>query len=97
MKDIYQIIQNIILTEKVTRISEKENKHVFRVDPSANKAEIKQAIETLFDVKVTAVNTMKRRGKKKRERTTNFGRTAHWKRAVVTLAEGNKIDGMQGV
>ncbi len=97
MKDAYQVIQNIMLTEKVTRLSEKENKHVFRVDPSANKAEIKQAIETLFDVKVTAVNTMKRRGKKKRERTPNFGRTAHWKRAIVTLSEDSKIDWVQGV
>lgn len=92
MKDVYQVIQKVLLTEKGTRLSEEENKYIFRVDPAANKAEIKQAVEQLFKVKVTAVNTMKRDGKKKRERTASFGRTAHWKRAVITLAEGSKID-----
>lgn len=92
MKDVYQVIQKVLLTEKGTRLAEEENKYLFRVDPAANKAEIKQAVEQLFKVKVTAVNTMKRDGKKKRERTANFGRTAHWKRAVVTLAEGSTID-----
>jgi len=92
MKDVYEIIQKILLTEKGTRLSETENKYIFRVHPAANKAEIKQAVEELFKVKVTAVNTMKRKGKKKRERTASFGRTAHWKRAVVTLTEDSKID-----
>ncbi|MFA5688771.1 MAG: 50S ribosomal protein L23 [Kiritimatiellales bacterium] len=92
MKDVYQVIQKILLTEKGTRLSETENKYVFRVAPSANKAEIKKAVEELFKVKVISVNTMKRLGKNKRERSPNYGRTAHWKRAVVTLAEGNKID-----
>lgn len=92
MKDVYQVIQKILLTEKGLRLSETENKYLFRVNPDANKAEIKQAIEELFKVKVTSVNTMKRRGKKKRERTPSYGRTANWKRAVVTLAEGEKID-----
>ncbi|MDK2858149.1 MAG: large subunit ribosomal protein [Verrucomicrobiota bacterium] len=92
MKDVYEIIQKILLTEKGTRLSETENKYIFRVNPAANKAEIKQAVEELFKVKVTAVNTMKRKGKKKRERTASFGRTAHWKRAVVTLTEDSKID-----
>lgn len=92
MKDIYQVIQKVTLTEKGTRLSEAENKYVFNVNPSANKAEIKQAVEELFKVKVAAVNTMKRQGKKKRERTPSSGCTAGWKRAVVTLAEGSKID-----
>lgn len=92
MKDVYQVIQKVLLTEKGTRLSEEENKYIFRVDPAANKAEIKQAVEELFKVKVTSVNTMKRQGKKKRERTPSSGRTANWKRAVVTLAEGSKID-----
>ena len=92
MKDVYQVIQKVMLTEKGNRLSETENKYVFNVKPTANKAEIKQAVEELFKVKVTAVNTMKRLGKNKRERTASAGRTAGWKRAVVTLAEGSKID-----
>ncbi|MCU0857346.1 MAG: 50S ribosomal protein L23 [Pontiellaceae bacterium] len=92
MKDVYQIIQKVMLTEKGTRLSETENKYMFNVNPAANKAEIKQAVEELFKVKVTAVNTMKRQGKKKRERTPSSGCTASWKRAIVTLAEENKID-----
>lgn len=92
MKDVYQVIHKVLLTEKGTRLSETENKYIFSVSPVANKAEIKQAVEELFKVKVTAVNTMKRQGKGKRERTAAAGRTANSKRAVVTLAEGSQID-----
>jgi large subunit ribosomal protein L23 len=92
MKDVYQVIDKVLLTEKGTRMTEEENKYIFRVKPAANKVEIKQAVEEFFKVKVVAVNTMNRKGKKKRERTASAGRTAAWKRAVVTLAEGNKID-----
>lgn len=92
MKNVYQVIDKVMLTEKGTRLSEEENKYIFKVNPAANKAEIKQAVEELFNVKVASVNTMTRLGKKKRERTANFGRTAGWKRAVVTLAEGSSID-----
>ncbi len=58
----------------------------------ANKIEIKQAVEELFNVNVTKVNTMNRQGKRKRERTSRYGRTSDWKRAVVTLKEGETID-----
>lgn len=92
MKDIYQVIDKALLTEKGTRLTEEENKYIFRVNPAANKVEIKQAVEEFFKVKVVSVNTMNRQGKKKRERTASAGRTAAWKRAVVTLAEGSKID-----
>ncbi len=92
MKDISQVIEKALLTEKGTRLSDEENKYIFRVNPSANKMEIKQAVEEFFKVKVVAVNTMNRQGKKKRARTASAGRTAAWKRAVVTLAEGSKID-----
>jgi len=92
MKDIYQVINKALLTEKGTRLSEEENKYIFSVNPDANKAEIKQAVEELFKVKVVAVNTMNRQGKKKRQRTASAGKTAAWKRAIVTLAEGNNID-----
>ena len=92
MKDIYEVIDRALLTEKGMRLTEEENKYVFRVNPAANKVEIKQAVEAFFKVKVVSVNTMNRQGKKKRQRTASAGRTAAWKRAVVTLAEGSKID-----
>ncbi len=92
MKDIYQVIDRVLLTEKGTRLSEQENQYIFRVNPAANKLEVKEAVEQLFKVKVVSVNTMNRKGKKKRERTASAGKTADWKRAVVTLAEGSTID-----
>ncbi len=92
MKELYGTIEKILLTEKSTRLSEEENKYLFKVRPDANKLQIKRAVEEMFQVKVTNVNTMNRQGKKKRERTMHFGRTAGWKRAVVTLAEGDSID-----
>ncbi len=92
MKDPRTIVQRMMLTEKGTGLTEKQNKYLFKVAPSANKVEIKNAVEKLFNVKVTKVNTMNRGGKNKRVRTMNYGRTASWKRAVVTLREGDKID-----
>ncbi|MBC9728987.1 50S ribosomal protein L23 [Streptomyces sp. TRM68367] len=68
-----------------------ENKYTFVVDPRANKTQIKQAVETVFEVKVTGVNTINRQGKRKRTRT-GFGQRASTKRAIVTLAEGDRID-----
>ncbi|HDL77922.1 MAG TPA: 50S ribosomal protein L23 [Lentisphaerae bacterium] len=91
-KDPYKVIENIVLTEKVVRMSERENKYVFRVHPRANKHDIKRAVEEIFGVTVLAVNTMRRKGKPKRERMINYGRTAAWKRAIVTLKEGEKIE-----
>lgn len=92
MKDIYQVIDGALLTEKGTRLADEENKYLFRVNPNANKVEIKEAVEQLFNVKVLSVNTMNRPGKKKRTRTAQAGKTADWKRAVVTLAEGSSIE-----
>ena len=92
MNDHFDIIQTASLTEKSSLLSEKLNKYVFRVAPRANKIQIKAAIEKLFNKKVVAVNTCNYAGKKKRERTANFGRKAHWKKAIVTLKEGDKID-----
>ena len=92
MNDHFDIIETASLTEKASLLSEKLNKYVFRVSPRANKIQIKQAIEKLFNKKVIDVNTCNYRGKKKRERTANFGRKANWKKAIVTLKEGDKID-----
>ena len=92
MNEPYDIIETVRLTEKATLLAEKENKYVFRVAPHANKIQIRQAIETLFKKKVLAVNTCNYAGKKKRERTASFGRKPHWKKAIVTLKEGDKIE-----
>ena len=92
MKESFDQIQTVILTEKATLLSEKHNQYVFRVNPKANKLEIKRAIEQLFKKTVLDVNTSNFAGKKKRERTANFGRRADWKKAIVTLKEGEKLD-----
>ena len=92
MKESHDIIRSVLVTEKASLLSEKLNKYVFRVATNANKIEIRRAIETLFKKKVSAVNTAQYAGKKKRERRADFGRQAHWKKAIVTLAPGEKID-----
>ncbi len=92
MNEPTNIIQNIRLTEKASLLGEKNNQYVFRVDPRANKLQIKQAIEGIFGKKVVRVNTCQYAGKKKRERRADFGRRVHWKKAIVTLAKGEKID-----
>jgi len=92
MNESFDIIDSIRLTEKGTLLSEKHNQYVFRVKPYANKLQIKQAIEQLFGKKVLSVNTCNYAGKKKRERTAAFGRKAHWKKAIVTLKEGDRIE-----
>ncbi|KAB2639629.1 MAG: 50S ribosomal protein L23 [Verrucomicrobiota bacterium] len=92
MKEAHDIIRSVLVTEKASLLSEKLNKYVFRVATNANKIEIRRAIETLFKKKVSAVNTAQYAGKKKRERRADFGRQAHWKKAIVTLAPGEKID-----
>ena len=92
MKEPTQIVANVRLTEKASLLGERNNQYVFRVATDANKIEIKQAVEKLFGKKVVRVNTAQYAGKKKRERRADFGRKTHWKKAVVTLAEGEKID-----
>ncbi len=92
MRNSADIIKRVLLTEKGTRLSEEQNKYVFRVAKEANKVEIKRAVEELFNVRVMAVNTMSRKGKKKRQRTAHAGTTAAWKRAVVTLNAEDSIN-----
>jgi len=92
MNDPTDHIETILLTEKATLLTEKGNQYVFRVSRKANKLDIKRAIESLFKKTVVRVNTANFDGKKKRERTANFGRRAHWKKAIVTLKEGDTID-----
>jgi large subunit ribosomal protein L23 len=68
-----------------------ENKYTFEVAPDANKTQIKIAVEQVFDVKVTGVNTLNRQGKRKRSRT-GWGRRKDTKRAIVTVADGQRIE-----
>ena len=92
MNEVHDHIQSVILTEKATLLSEKLNKYVFRVSPAANKLQIKRAIEVIFKKKVLDVNTANYAGKKKRERKADFGRRPNWKKAIVTLKAGEKLD-----
>jgi len=84
-----------IVTEKANAISEKGNRYTFKVSPKANKYQIKDAIEKLYEVKVVEVNTMNYSGKNKQRYTKSGiikGKTAAFKKAVVTIAEGQTID-----
>jgi large subunit ribosomal protein L23 len=92
MNEPFDIIQRTLLTEKATLLGEKQNKYIFRVSSRANKIQIRQAIEKLFHKEVVDVNTCNYAGKKKRERRADFGRKSHWKKAIVTLKEGEKIE-----
>ncbi len=91
----YEVIRGPIITEKATRLSE-HGQVAFRVAPDATKPEIKAAVEGLFDVKVKAVNTIRVKGKLKRLRG-RLGRRSDYKKALVSLAEGQTIDVMTGV
>ena len=89
------IIKKPVITEKMTAISEKLNRFAFIVDKNANKYQIKDAVEKLYDVKVVAVNTMNYDGKLKSRYTKSgvvSGRRAAFKKAIVTLREGDTID-----
>jgi large subunit ribosomal protein L23 len=87
-----QIIRRpIVLTEKATLLREKHNQVVFEVVRTANKIEIRNAVQKLFNVHVTDVNTMVIRGKERRM-GRGHARTQNWKKAIVTLKEGDAID-----
>ncbi|HEC29128.1 MAG TPA: 50S ribosomal protein L23 [Gammaproteobacteria bacterium] len=83
------------VSEKTTRVADQSNQVVFRVLPDANKLEIRKAVELLFDVKVTSVRVANMKGKLKRF-SNSIGRRKDWKKAYVTLAEGQDIDFMGG-
>ena len=92
MENPFEIVQRIRLTEKGSALQEKHNSYVFAVKPGANKIQIRQAVEKIFNVKVVRVNTMHCMGKMRRQNTKQRGRTSDWKKAVVTLKDGDKID-----
>lgn len=87
----YQIIQKPVVTEKATDASATRNAYTFRVPRDANKVQIRQAVEKLFDVKVKGVNTLHVKSKW-RQRGRNIGKTQVWKKAIVSLGEGQTID-----
>jgi large subunit ribosomal protein L23 len=91
----YDILLGPMVTEKGTRLSE-HGQIVFKVRMDANKAQIRKAVEGLFDVKVTKVNTIRVTGKTKIFRQT-VGRRSNYKKAIVTLSEGQNIDYLSGL
>ncbi len=92
MKDIYQVIRNVRLSEKATMLQENNNEVTLEVDRKANKIEIKQAVEQLFGKSVAAVRTANYTGKARRKRRPDAGRTSHWKKAIVRLKDGESLD-----
>jgi len=91
MKEPQRIILAPLVTEKGTLLLEKANQVLFRVRPDANKIEVKHAVETLFKVKVEKVRMNRYLGKLRRV-GRNVGRLPQWKKAYVTLKEGDKIE-----
>jgi large subunit ribosomal protein L23 len=94
-QQMYDLVRAPVITEKATNASE-HSQVIFRVPLTATKREVKAAVEGLFDVKVTAVNTIRMQGKLKRFRG-RLGRRPDYKKAVVTLAEGQRIDVTTGI
>lgn len=88
MKVIYDVIKEPHMTEKSNALQETQSTVVFKVAQEANKIEIRQAMEQLFNVKVASVRTMKMRGKRKRIGARPAGRTSDWKKACIKLSEG---------
>ncbi len=96
MSDLYNIIKRPLITEKASDKKAAENQVVFEVDPKANRAEIKKAVEKIFEVSVIKVNTINYPGKEKRM-GRNLGRRPAWKKAYVTLKENETIEFFEGV
>ncbi len=96
MKDLSKVIQRPLVTERGSELREQYNKYFFEVNPEANKHEIQQAVEHYFGVKVTNVHTMNMQGKLKRMGRFQ-GRRSSWKKAIVTLVDGDSIDVFENV
>jgi large subunit ribosomal protein L23 len=94
-QQMFDIVRSPVITEKATNVSE-HNQVIFRVPLTATKRQVKAAVEGLFKVKVTAVNTIRVQGKLKRFRG-RVGRRSDYKKAVVTLGEGQRVDVTTGI
>ncbi len=92
----YALIKSPLITEKGTLVSEKTNQVVFKVSPDATKGAIRDAVEQLFKVTVVKVRTINLMGKKRRTRRS-AGKRPDWKKAYVTLKEGDRIEIFEGV
>jgi large subunit ribosomal protein L23 len=89
--NVFEIIKTVRLTEKGTRQAEKHNQYTVVADRLATKPQIRQAVQELFKVKVIKINTLNVRGKARRQRTSQAGKAMDWKKAIVTLKDGDKI------
>lgn len=89
--NVYDIIKTVRITEKGARQSEDFNQYTVVADRRANKTQIRAAVEELFDVKVIDIRTMNVKGKWRRKQTRQVGKTSDWKKAMVTLKEGDSI------
>ena len=87
----FEVVKTARLTEKGSRLGEKFNQYIVVADRRANKTQIRQAVQELFKVKVVRVNTLNVRGKPRRQLTSQAGTTLTWKKAIVTLKDGDKI------
>ena len=96
MKNRYSVLKKPLITEKSNIMKEELNQIAFAVDPRANKIEIKEAVKKLFNVQVLKVRTINMLGKRKRLGRSE-GKKSDWKKAVVTLKEGERIDFFEGV
>ncbi len=94
--ELYHVIKRALITEKSTIAKDETNKYTLEVDPRANKIEIANAVEKLFKVKVLNVQVMNVMGKKKRMGKI-VGRKRSWKKAIVTLLPGSRIEIYEGV
>jgi large subunit ribosomal protein L23 len=90
--NVYDVIKTVRLSEKATLLGEKNNQYVFIVNRKAEKPEIRHAVEVLFGKKVQAVRTMNYDGKRRRRGNAPEGRTVNFKKAIVRLKKGEKID-----
>ncbi len=95
MKNQFRLIKRPHITEKVLLLKEENNKVVFRIRRDTNKIELKNAIESMFNVTVEAINTLIVKGKKKRL-GRHEGKKSDWKKAIVTLKEGDTIEYFEG-
>ena len=92
----YEVLKRPLLTEKTNTLSDTQNRYAFQVDTRANKLQVKEAVEQAFDVKVVAVNVINVPGKQRRL-GRRVGHTPGWKKAIVTLASGQRIQLFEGV
>lgn len=95
-QNLYTVLKRPVVTERTTGLREEYNQYAFEVARDANKVQIRQAVESIFGVRVTEVRTQLIRGKIKRVKR-NFGKQANWKKAFVTLQPGDQIELFEGV